>query len=509
MLDTSATAAAKTQIVTPSGSPLILTLALAVLIGCNRGDDTGAEGDTSTTTSDPDRDAALAVLGASACDDSLERFDEVVAPPASWSVEDRGQLVKCAYDRKVSLEEMQRHFTDESVPSPSLTTGAYKLRVAYWTERDAGEPVLTTGALYVPETRRAEPSPLVVAGHGSVGLADKCAPSREHPDGFTRDFRTQIYTLAGDGWVVLAPDFPGLGTPGITTWMVSIDEGHAMLDATRAARQIAREGFFSDKNAIVGHSNGGHAALSAQSYAKAYGSEGSVDAVVVWAPFWLSNGAWGTLITPIGDSLITPVFLAMSMMYFHGHLAAYEGIDRATDAFLADKRQTIAEFLDGGCWQYLVGEDADSGPQSIGLAKGTDAFLPVYTGEVGECGLAGTCDGELAQTWKARWVADRPPPDPSIPIALLHGKKDTFLTPGFQMCGIDRLAGQSADLTVCFSEEGDHTSVISLEADWVRSYLAAKLLGDAEPGTCAGLETFDPPLACSVPIANSTDPTEP
>ena len=490
-------------------SSFLICLAGTAWVGCDGGDDGsgGGGGGTTTTSADPDRDAALSILGATACDDTLESVYEAAEPPASWSAADRGKLVKCAFDRKVSLDEMKAHFTDETLPSPSLSTGAYRLRVAYWTERDEGQPVLTTGVIYVPETRRADPSPLVVAGHGSVGVADKCAPSREDPEGFLRDFRTQIYTLAGDGWVVLAPDFPGLGTEGAATWMYSPDEGHAMLDATRAARQLAKSGFFSDKNAIVGHSNGGHAALSAQSYAKAYGAEGTVETVVVWAPFWLSNGAWGALVSTIGNTLITPAFLAMSMMYFHGHLDAYEGEGHATDAFLPEKAETIGDFLEGGCWQDVA--RADKGPQDIGLKKGADAFLPAYVTEVGGCGLQGTCDTDLAKAWKARWAADRPPPDPSIPIALWHGKKDDFLTPGFQMCGIDRLTGQSADLTVCFSEEGDHSSVIPLEADWVRSLLEARLLGGAEPGACAGLETFDPPLTCSAPIPNSADPAEP
>jgi S-formylglutathione hydrolase FrmB len=430
-----------------------------------------------------------------------------VKPPSPWSASQRGKLVKCAFDRRVSAEEMKQHFSDENVPAPSISTGAYRLRVAYWTEREQGKPALTSGVLYVPETRRAEPSPLVVAGHGSVGVADKCAPSREDPGGFLRDFRTQIYTLAGDGWVVLAPDFPGLGTEGAATWMFSPDEGHAMLDATRAARELAKEGFFSGKNAIVGHSNGGHAALSAQSYAKAYGTEGSVDAVVVWAPFWLSNGAWGALISTVGNTLITPAFLAMSMMYFHGHLAAYEGEDSTTSAFLPDKAQTIGDFLEGGCWQDVARKE--KGPETIGLKKGSDAFVAAYTSEVGPCGLQGTCDSDLAKAWKARWAVDRPPPDPTIPIALWHGKKDDFLTPGYEMCGIDRLTGQGADLTVCFSEGGDHSSVITLEAGWVRSYLTAKLIGGEGPGACPGLDTFDPPLACSAPIPNSTDPAEP
>ncbi len=488
-----------------SSGALAWAVLSALSAGCDSGD--GGGGGAGGAAADPDRDAALAALGAASCEDALDSVPDPVAPPTAWSASMRGDIVKCAYDRKVSAEEMKQHFQDEKMPEPSLSTGAYRFRVAYWTERGEGEPVLTTSALYVPEQRRADPSPLVVAGHGSVGVADKCAPSREDPEGFPRDFRSQVYTLAGDGWVVIAPDFPGLGTAGAATWMSSLDEGHAMLDATRAARKLAGAGFFSEKNAIVGHSNGGHAALSAQSYAKAYGTEGSVDAVVVWAPFWLSNGAWGALITPIGNALITPAFLAMGMFYFRGHLEAYEGTAHTSDAFLPEQREAIDTFLEGGCWQNVARDD--KGPQDIGLEKGADAYITEYTGEVGQCGFNGTCDTELAKTWKGRWAADRPPPDPTIPIVLWHGKKDDFLTPGFQMCGIDRLTGQNADLTVCFDEASDHSTVLTLSADWVRGYLEAKLLGGAAPGACTGLETFDPPLECNAPIPNSVDPSEP
>lgn len=488
---------------------VLLPLVAAASAGCGGEDTTGSggSGGGTTTTPDPDRDAALETLGASACDDALGSLYDAADAPGGWKPSMRGDIVRCAYDRKVTAAEMSAHYTDEKLPEASVSTDAYKFRVAYWTERNEGEPVLTTGALYIPVTRRADPSPLLVVGHGSVGVADKCAPSREDPDGFHRDFRTQVYTFVGDGWVVLAPDFPGLGTPGAATWMYSPDEGHAMLDATRAARKLAKPGFFSDKNAIVGHSNGGHAALSAQSYAKAYGAEGTLSTVVVYAPFWLSNGAWGALISQVGNALVNPAFLSMSMQYFHGHSAAYEGEDHTTDPFLPAKAKAIGDFLEGGCWQNVAHED--SGPGDLGLKVGSDAFTAAFAGEVGNCGLDGTCDSELAKTWKARWTTDRPAPDPTIPIVLWHGQKDDFLTPGFEMCGIDRLEGQQADLTVCIDPQGDHSSLIPGSAEWVRTYLAAKLIGGNGPQACAGLELFDPPLKCAVPIPNSLDPNEP
>ena len=493
--------------------PGSLLLASLIVLATGCGSDpsgTGGAGGTGTTTTtpDPDRDAALALLGDGACEDTLDSVYEAATAPSPWKASMRGDVVRCAYDRVVTAAEMTAHYTDESLPPLTATTDAYKFRIAYWTERNEGEPVLTSGSFYLPKTLRGSPSPLLVLGHGSVGVADKCAPSREDPDGFHRDFRTQLYTFIGDGWAVMAPDFPGLGTPGAATWMYSPDEGHAMLDGTRAARKIAKSGLFSGKNAIVGHSNGGHAALSAQSYAKAYGSEGSIDAVVVYAPFWLSNGAWGALITNVGNALITPAFLSMSMQYFYGHLEAYEGADKATSGFLPDKAEAIGTFLEGGCWQK-VAHDGQDGPGALGLKKGADAFTKDFTGEIGNCGFSGTCDTPLQATWKDRWTTDRPPPDPSIPIVLWHGAKDDFLTPGFELCGVDRLKGQGADLTVCIDAEGDHSSLISTSADWVHSYLSSVLLGGDGPAPCVGVEALGPDAKCSVPIPNSLDPNEP
>lgn len=489
-------------------SPRFFLPALLLIAGCGDGKgSTDGAGGTGTSNPNADRDTALALLGAAACDDPLDTFYDAATPPAPWDASMRGTVIRCAFDRKVTAAEMTQHYATSMLPAAEVSTDAYKFRLAYWTERAEGQPELTTAALYLPVERRADPSPLIVAGHGSVGIADKCAPSREDPDGFLTDFRTQVYAFAGDGWPVLAPDFPGLGTPGAATWMYSPDEGHAMLDATRAARKLAKEGFFSDKNVLMGHSNGGHAALSAQSYAKAYGSEGTIEATVVFAPFWLSNGAWGALITQVGDQLVTPAFLSMSMQYFYGHLAAYEGEDHAVDAFLPEKGPTIGDFLENGCWQNVAHED--HGPGDLGIKVGSDAFIKDYTGAVGQCGLANVCSAALATTWKQRWAVDRPPPDPSIPIVLWHGQQDTFLTPGFEKCGIDRLQGQGADLTVCIDPTGDHSSVIPEGAAWVRAYLESKLLGGTAPEACKGLGVFNPPLTCTAPIPNSTDPNEP
>lgn len=448
-------------------------------------------------------------LFALSCDDALESVYEGQSPPSDWNAEMRGDITRCAFERMVPIDEMAEAFTvEDSFVDPGLSTPVYKYRVQYWMERNEGEPVLTSAALYIPERRRADPSPLVVLGHGSVGMADQCAPSLEDPDGFNKDWRVLVYTYAADGWVAILPDNPGLGTPGTSAWLYSVDEGHALLDATRAARKLFKQEALTDKNALIGHSAGGHAVLSAHAFAADYGHEGSLETVVSFSPFWYSAGVWGALASDLTASLANAQRMSLSMQYFMGHLAVYEGEDSVLDAFLPEKREPAREMMEAGCWREVTSEE--QGPPSIGVEQGPDLFLPEYVVEVGNCGLADICETDLAQTWRERWVADRPPPDTAIPIYNWTGGLDDFVTPDFQQCGLDRLEAQGANLTACVEPDADHTSVIPRSADWVRQHLEAVLLGGEAPEPCVTLDEFDPMLECGIPIIpNSLDPADP
>ena len=448
-----------------------------------------------------DPNEEILALLAVACDDPLEAPYDVVAEGG------RGTLLACAYERRIDVEEMAAIYEVGGHTTPTLTTAVHKLRVAYVTEREPGEEVVTSGAVYIADQRRGAPFPIVVLGHGSVGTADHCAPSIEAPDGFEKDWKNLVYTFAGDGWVVIQPDFPGLGTAGTTTWMHGPDEGHAVLDATRAARRLFAPEVVSDENALIGHSNGGHAVLAAQAYMDDYGAEGTVETVIALNPFWLSNAAWGALISAPGVALIDSTFLANTMMYFMGHLAAYEGEEARLDAFLPDKQQAAGELMDGGCWREVTGDD--TGASTFGADIGADLYTTPYVEEVGGCGIFGDCASPLAQQWLARWVTDRPGMTTSTPIVHFTGENDDFLTPDFQQCGVERMEAQGAPLEVCVSPGSNHSGIIPDAADWLRRHLAHVLLGEEAPEPCAGQEVFDELPTCSLPIDNGLDPTEP
>ncbi|HFK9536014.1 TPA: alpha/beta fold hydrolase [Acinetobacter baumannii] len=108
--------------------------------------------------------------------------------------------------------------------------------------------------------------PIVVWAHGTTGVADACAPSKAALADSTKDL---ISKLLAAGYVVVAPDYEGLGTPGIHPFLNVKSEAFSITDAVVAARNYLsqRNLLTSKKWVTVGHSQGGHAALGAAQYA--------------------------------------------------------------------------------------------------------------------------------------------------------------------------------------------------------------------------------------------------
>jgi pimeloyl-ACP methyl ester carboxylesterase len=67
-------------------------------------------------------------------------------------------------------------------------------------------------------------------------------------------------TAARSGYVVVAPDYPGLGGAGVHPYLVGPPTARSILDAVRAAGQV-KEAAAGKRFAVWGESQGGHAAL--------------------------------------------------------------------------------------------------------------------------------------------------------------------------------------------------------------------------------------------------------
>jgi len=111
-------------------------------------------------------------------------------------------------------------------------------------------------------------------------VAENCAPSLRRD---ALDTIPHLPALMALDDVVVATDYPGLGTPGPHPYLVGESEGRAVLDAVRAAVQIPKVGA-STRFIAWGHSQGGHAALFAGELARSYAPELTLMGVAAVSP---------------------------------------------------------------------------------------------------------------------------------------------------------------------------------------------------------------------------------
>src|SRR4029079_11895348 len=132
---------------------------------------------------------------------------------------------------------------------------------------------------------------VVGGGGGSPGQAAKCTRSKFDPslEGLNNDAYSMIYPLVGSGYAIIVPDLAGyadLGAAGKppSAYAQAADVAKGTLDATRALKKLFPA--LDDKVVIVGHSQGGHSALSAHALSETYGAAGPIVGTVVFAPLW-------------------------------------------------------------------------------------------------------------------------------------------------------------------------------------------------------------------------------
>ena len=144
-----------------------------------------------------------------------------------------------------------------------------------------GEPIEVSGAIYIPPGQApAGGRPVIAYAHPTSGVVEKCAPSLM-PD--NAGLIWGLKSMLAKGYIVVATDYPGLGTPGIHPYLIGVSEGRAVLDSVRAAIALPRSGA-SNRFVVWGHSQGGHAALYAGELAKSYAPELKLLGVAAAAP---------------------------------------------------------------------------------------------------------------------------------------------------------------------------------------------------------------------------------
>lgn len=127
-----------------------------------------------------------------------------------------------------------------------------------------GKLVDATALVLFPNTETPKDGwRVVVWGHGTVGVGDSCAPSLEM---LNTGFRLLASSLLNAGYVVVAPDYEGLGGEGIHPYLNLESEAQSMIHAVKTL-QHQHQDLFQGDWMVVGQSQGGQAALGTAEYA--------------------------------------------------------------------------------------------------------------------------------------------------------------------------------------------------------------------------------------------------
>jgi pimeloyl-ACP methyl ester carboxylesterase len=190
---------------------------------------------------------------------------------------------------------------------------ARAVRILYTSTGLDGKPRAVSGIVMIPMgPAPAGGRPVVAWAHPTTGVATWCAPS-------LRDavFATVqgLPDFLARGYVVVATDYPGLGTSGAHPYLVGISEGRAVLDSVRAARQV-QNADAGTRFAVWGHSQGGQAALFAGELAQQYAPELTLAGVAAAAPATdLPSLFRDDIDTPLGRILAAYSFWSWSRVY--------------------------------------------------------------------------------------------------------------------------------------------------------------------------------------------------
>ena len=180
----------------------------------------------------------------------------------------------------------------EEIEAPA---GAVAWRLIYVSETWDGRRVPASGLVIAPQRAGSEPRKVLAWAHGTVGAARGCAPSLAPRPAREFTERSAAENLPIDigipflgdwlskGYVIVAPDYAGLGTSGVHHYLVGEEAARDVFNLARAARSIKATQAGNDL-AVMGWSQGGQAALFSGEIQRAYAPETRLHAIVGLAP---------------------------------------------------------------------------------------------------------------------------------------------------------------------------------------------------------------------------------
>ncbi len=178
--------------------------------------------------------------------------------------------------------------TEAQPADTGLAEAAQSMRILYSSTDglDGKTPVAVSGSLFVPKgDAPAGGFPLIAWAHGTVGIADVCAPSNNKRS--ERDTKYLNHWLQ-QGYAVVASDYQGLGTPGGHPYLATRPASYSVLDSIRAVQGDPNLKL-SKSVVLVGQSQGGGAAFATAGEAVTYAPDLDIRGTVATGTPYFTN----------------------------------------------------------------------------------------------------------------------------------------------------------------------------------------------------------------------------
>lgn len=405
-------------------SLLPVALAGSLLLGgaaCSDDDPAPAASDDTTTTTAEAEPAGPVELGA---DEDIYALAESLEPG------EPGDLI--AYQ-----------------PIDTPESPALLWRVLYHSESLAGDDIAVSGLVVVPDgPAPAEGRDVLTWAHGTTGIADECAPSKD-PGGAGLALAAPFIER---NMVVVATDYEGLGTPGRHPYIAGESEGRGTLDIVTAAQQLEGTGA-SGRVVIWGHSQGGHAALFANQIAEDWAPELDVVGTVAGAP--------PSQLPLIAAALKDSPFRFYLGMVAAGWAAAYPDADPAD--VLTPLGLERLDLVDAGCGGDLATAWSDAAYEDLVKA-----------------------DPNTVEPWKTLLTEN----DPGFvvgasPVLIIHGGEDEQIPVVSSQLLLDRMCGIGQVVERRVYDGQSHAGVIGPSMPDMLAWIDGRLAGEPPPTSCA------------------------
>ncbi|MCO5315592.1 MAG: prolyl oligopeptidase family serine peptidase [Solirubrobacterales bacterium] len=337
---------------------------------------------------------------------------------------------------------------------PLKSASSTKL-VLYTSVSPTGKRIAVSGSVSFPKGKAPKGGwPVITYGHGTTGIADICAPSRNKAGGPAVgyiNYTDQDQNMWLDaGYAVARTDYEGLGVPKLThPFLVGESEGRGVLDIVRAAREMGPK--VSKNFLIAGHSQGGQAALFAGGLAASWVPDLKLKGTVAYAPasnFKLQATLLGSMTEPSGLS-------GLASMLIVGQSVVDPSVKPAeimSDSFVPFLPQVTTK-----CLPQLAEPTSLGGLAPSTLLRNTNLTDPV---NVNLLNVLEKQNPELKSV---------------APILLLQGDADTTTLPFLSVKLKTQLEAKGNDLTYLTYPTADHGTVLVDARPDVMAFFRSKL----------------------------------